>query len=645
MEEWGVGPLSDNDPEFSDLLSEPWDGRVRIHNLKYTFERLLDTVPSDPEQMGGMITFMTLEFGPIAPKPFGDEPPLHAEISQIIRFKVFDSVDLRATQKGSRRRLPSRETLSARNIDMMHTWIGDCESNHDTCRLPSPTDRWLPTRLLDIGPSGTSHAPRVIETKETPVNNQPYAALSHMWGDVETAPPLQAMQFNYSSLQEGITFPRLPPSFADAVETCHRLGFQYIWIDSLCIIQDSKEDWEREAATMHEVYRNAKVTLVSTSSTSSQQAFLVRDLPYVPAVKAIIDDDRFFIITPIDDRQSGVRHGDIEGSRWNTRGWTMQERALSTRSIHFGRNKIYFECRGCLRSEENDPGQARDSDQFQLFLRSTGLDPSVWYDHWMRIVVGYSRRRLTVPSDKLKAIQSIANDMGNHLIDEYIPAAAMWKGNLLNELLWYVQGGIPRRVPGRAPSWSWASLDANISFLKGGRHGEPPIDAAKIWDGGVLLGTPDPHDIEIRGNVNIPGEFLSPGLDCYLFLLSSLCPVDDDKWERTSFPFDVMMHIGTSSEAVVFGHGMLDLDNRDNVLAARYQNLYYLHISNGQRPSGLLVHSRRVVGAGYPVSSPEGRGIVYCSRVGVATVFEVSGKTINPDAFREAIKTEYAVLY
>lgn len=90
-----------------------------------------------------------------------------------------------------------------------------------------------------------------------------YAALSHVWGDVEAAPPLKTIRGNYDEMKEGIPLFRLPPNFADAVETCRRLGVQFIWIDSLCIIQDSDEDWQQEAGTMHEVYRNAEVTIVA----------------------------------------------------------------------------------------------------------------------------------------------------------------------------------------------------------------------------------------------------------------------------------------------------------------------------------------------------------------------------------------------
>jgi len=299
MEEWGVGPLSERDPAFADLLDEPWDCRVRISSLKFVFDSFLgsqeakrDTDVNNPSpQRGGMVTGMSLEFGPVTPSPTDDCAQLHDDISQVLRFKVFDSIGTFATmtcetdmayadpasgradldsQETSRRgRLPSDESLSDDNINMIQGWASDCESYHLPCRVPASA-AWRPTRLLhvgsNVGAGPEPRDPRLVETGALTDCTKAlrYAALSHMWGDVqESAPPLQAMNYNYADLKDGISLGRLPRNFADAVETCRRLGIEYIWIDSLCIIQDSKEDWKREAATMHMVYKNAFITIAA----------------------------------------------------------------------------------------------------------------------------------------------------------------------------------------------------------------------------------------------------------------------------------------------------------------------------------------------------------------------------------------------
>lgn len=90
MEEWGVGPLSDDD--VGDLLDEPWDGKVRIFNLTFQFAPLGDASLPHAKQMGGVITGMTLEFGPATVARSEDGCALHGDISQIISFKAYDSV-------------------------------------------------------------------------------------------------------------------------------------------------------------------------------------------------------------------------------------------------------------------------------------------------------------------------------------------------------------------------------------------------------------------------------------------------------------------------------------------------------------------------------------------------------------------------
>ncbi|PVH81422.1 hypothetical protein DL98DRAFT_349267, partial [Cadophora sp. DSE1049] len=132
-----------------------------------------------------------------------------------------------------------------------------CKDNHEKCKLESNT--WLPSRLLDVGPRDGSQLPRLIETKESN-DLGPYAALSHMWGSLI---PLRTIQGNYQELKSGIPMWKLSKNFAQAVVTTRQLKLRYLWIDSLCIIQDLASDWNKEAATMHKVYSHAEVTIVA----------------------------------------------------------------------------------------------------------------------------------------------------------------------------------------------------------------------------------------------------------------------------------------------------------------------------------------------------------------------------------------------
>jgi hypothetical protein len=143
----------------------------------------------------------------------------------------------------------------------MQGWIAECKASHTLCSDPSTTsDSGVPSRLLDV----SSAQPKLVDTASLPSQTGVgYAALSHMWGDIDAPAPLRTLLSNIEEMKKGIEVERLPRNFLDAVRVCRRLRLDYVWIDSLCIIQDSKEDWSAEAENMHRYYRDAEVTIVA----------------------------------------------------------------------------------------------------------------------------------------------------------------------------------------------------------------------------------------------------------------------------------------------------------------------------------------------------------------------------------------------
>lgn len=138
--------------------------------------------------------------------------------------------------------------------------MNDCKAFHSKCQLG--TTAWIPSRLLDVGSPGGSDDPKLTETAQKCIA-EPYAALSHMWGDAKRHPPLQTITSKYESMKSGIPMWQLPKTFAHAVAVTRQLGLRYIWIDSLCILQDLPRDWQNEAAMMHKVYKYAEVTIAA----------------------------------------------------------------------------------------------------------------------------------------------------------------------------------------------------------------------------------------------------------------------------------------------------------------------------------------------------------------------------------------------
>lgn len=141
---------------------------------------------------------------------------------------------------------------------MLNNWIDECKTSHPKCQAESSS--WLPSRLLDVG--SWDDLPRLVETAPGGVKGK-YAALSHMWGDTTYRLPLRTLKSNYEDMKAGISMSTLPKNFVQAIIVCRRWDIQYVWIDSLCIIQDSFDDWRHEAALMHLVYRFAEVTIVA----------------------------------------------------------------------------------------------------------------------------------------------------------------------------------------------------------------------------------------------------------------------------------------------------------------------------------------------------------------------------------------------
>ncbi|KAF5710968.1 heterokaryon incompatibility protein [Fusarium mundagurra] len=148
--------------------------------------------------------------------------------------------------------------------DMMRHWISQCQQNHIDLGLRNDAALpWYPTRLLDLGDPKSPSTPRLIETA-TSLPSGRYLTLSHCWGNKKQ---VCATKENLQRLYNGVY--NLPKTFQDAATATRNLGYRYLWIDSVCIVQDNQGDWAREAALMHKVYANAECNLAAAASRDS----------------------------------------------------------------------------------------------------------------------------------------------------------------------------------------------------------------------------------------------------------------------------------------------------------------------------------------------------------------------------------------
>lgn len=153
------------------------------------------------------------------------------------------------------------------------SWLDECIHSHPKCQRISPASSELPTRVLEISSLsvGENEVLSIRLYPNTTKEAAPYAALSYVWGGPQAFCTLQS---NVASHTSQISLSTLPQTIQDAVFCAHKLGLKYLWVDSLCIIQDSTTDREREIAHMAQIYMNAFVTISAARAKGCHEGFL-----------------------------------------------------------------------------------------------------------------------------------------------------------------------------------------------------------------------------------------------------------------------------------------------------------------------------------------------------------------------------------
>jgi hypothetical protein len=149
------------------------------------------------------------------------------------------------------------------------TWIQDCISNHGLCCIPT-RDQALPARLIRVGSDESDDPSRIVLTSELDTVSE-YLTLSYCWGG---ASPLVLKSENSEALMKVIHINELPKTVADAITVTRGLKYQYLWVDSLCILQDSKDDWKDESAKMGQIYSNSVCTICASAAETADGGFL-----------------------------------------------------------------------------------------------------------------------------------------------------------------------------------------------------------------------------------------------------------------------------------------------------------------------------------------------------------------------------------
>jgi len=358
---------------------------------------------------------------------------------------------------------------------LVFRWIDKCVRNHEICKSKSPfTHRIPPTRLIQLGRTETDDA-RLMDTSGLFPRHIQYAALSYCWGS--NGPRLTTTRENLAQRLCGLSTSALPPTFRDAFKVARILKIRYLWIDSLCIVQDDPTDWQREAMKMGDIYQAAYITLVSAAARSTNDGFLKRIRPThvvaVPFQSSRHPDvtGRYYVSPPSPSRNGELFYEDVTGSAWNNRGWTFQERLLSQRLLFFGENALHFECR-TLRWSEGYDGDLKRTNRLLEGIQK-GSDTASLRQSWEHLIREYSYRSFTFNNDKLPALSSLAAEVAKALSNGGVSSSylgGLWTSDLPGCLLW-----VSSRLPGDinkqnsknvyiAPSWSWCSAKGIITW-------------------------------------------------------------------------------------------------------------------------------------------------------------------------------------
>lgn len=241
-------------------------------------------------------------------------------------------------------------TAACKNLhEQISMWLDECNETHESCHEGSRADgessRRVPARLLSVGGPDDIREPRLLETHGS---CSPYIALSHSWG---LARHIITTAENLERHMVKIPHESLPKTFQDAVVLTRNLGLRYIWIDSLCIIQDDIQDWKNEAAKMADVYRNAYCTVAATGSHGDQEGMFVERGAQDVFRMRYDAHDVDLMVTYVDDDISALKELLVD-SPLSSRAWTLQEKLLSPRMVQFTRSRAIWECRTRFETED-----------------------------------------------------------------------------------------------------------------------------------------------------------------------------------------------------------------------------------------------------------------------------------------------------
>ena len=361
---------------------------------------------------------------------------------------------------------PGRNVLPEVNINLIKQWMQSCDSRHDACHFPVlKTSRDHNIRLIDVQES------RVISATLV----EKYVALSYVWGP-GMKPTLIRETFSQCSSPGGLKDMIIPRAISDAMQLVEYIGRRYLWVDSVCIVQNDDNDKKQQLTIMDSIYTNAELLIVAAAGDGANAGLPgIGDTPR-PISQRIEKIHGIEFMTA----QASVQQV-LDRSVWNSRGWTFQEVMLSRRALVFTDNLVYWSCqqntwREDMGSKSSVAGlQLNETNTLwpHLFLFGTVCRTFLY----CQLAEAYCSRKLTEEKDVIWAFIGILRFQAPYFRKGFIWGLPYEK--LDATLLWLDSGcrNFHSRNADHSvfrqnslfdlpyPSWSWLSTNLPVSFM------------------------------------------------------------------------------------------------------------------------------------------------------------------------------------
>ena len=388
--------------------------------------------------------------------------------SFVVAYTLLDN--LASSLVRGRAIFPSSDSESC--FELVSIWMRRCLTEHNLC--PSSSEASLPTRVIDVGLPQSNEEPYLLVTGG---RHGQWVTLSHCWGT--TIIPKRTTKSNLEQHRQGLPMSELPLTFRDAVTITRRLGYRYLWIGSLSIIQDSPEDWLFESARMGNVYGNAILNIAVEASRNCNDGIFklvngTRRVESIPLEIPCVSPSRNI-------RGSMFVRQRLWGDRFSRgplseRAWVLQEEVLSPRVLRYSSEQLTWTC-SSIHCNEGYPAHHRDNEARGLkeifniprISKNRDGDPgetknqedimslNMLHRWWYGVVNDFCYRKVTFISDKFQAISALAREVQSRAGYQY--KAGIWEEDVLRGLIWSADGMGEPTSTYIAPSWSWTSLD------------------------------------------------------------------------------------------------------------------------------------------------------------------------------------------